>query len=234
METALLSTDGFLFILRWLHFFAGITWIGHLYYFNFTQGPFFNETDAATKSGAIQKLVPRELWWFRWGAMYTIITGLLILAIRGHESGFGIFATSWGVTILTGFALGIVMWFNVWFIIWPAQKIVIQNAIDTAAGKPANPAAATRGARSGVASRFNTLFSIPLLFIMGAASHLPLTITENAQFGLLAGVVIVLIGAMEFVALTRPMPKRVASVKGVIHSGFALSVVMYVILEVLT
>src|SRR3989441_8142267 len=65
---ALLSDAGVELLLRWLHFLAGITWIGLLYYFNFVQGPFFAEADGATKSAATQKLVPRALWWFRWGA----------------------------------------------------------------------------------------------------------------------------------------------------------------------
>src|SRR3954465_10051809 len=106
MEIALFNLEGLMFLLRWLHFFFGITWIGLLYYFNFVQGAFFAETDAATKSGAIQKLVPRALWWFRWGAMFTLITGLLILMSRGHRDGFAIFATSWGVSILTGMTFG--------------------------------------------------------------------------------------------------------------------------------
>ena len=75
------STDIIYFLMRWLHYVFGIIWIGHLYYFNFTQAPFFGETDAATKSNAIQKLVPRALWWFRWGAMFTFITGLIMLSI---------------------------------------------------------------------------------------------------------------------------------------------------------
>ena len=83
MDFALFTTEGIQFVLRWLHFFFGVIWIGHLYYFNFVQGPFFNETDAGTKSNAIQKLVPRALWWFRWGAMGTFLSGLGILAIRG-------------------------------------------------------------------------------------------------------------------------------------------------------
>src|SRR5690349_21833394 len=107
MEIALFSLDGFMFLLRWLHFFFGVIWIGHLYYFNFVQGSFFAETDAATKSNAIQKLVPRALWWFRWGAMYTMFTGILILALRGHRDGHAIFETSWGIAILTGASLGL-------------------------------------------------------------------------------------------------------------------------------
>src|SRR6185503_1869849 len=105
-----------------LHFFFGVTWIGHLYYFNFVQGAFFAETDAATKSNAIQKLVPRALWWFRWGAMWTLVTGLVMLLAKGHQAGgMEIYSTSWGVAILTGGLFGLTMWANVWFVIWPNQ-----------------------------------------------------------------------------------------------------------------
>jgi uncharacterized membrane protein len=65
MELSLFTIDGMLFILRWMHFFAGVIWIGHLYYFNFTQGGFMAETDAGAKSQVLQKLLPRALWWFR-------------------------------------------------------------------------------------------------------------------------------------------------------------------------
>src|SRR4051812_36932736 len=174
MTIALFSVDGLLFVLRWLHFFFGITWIGLLYYFNFVQGPFFAETDASTKSNAIQKLVPRALWWFRWGAMFTMLTGITYLGIKGHQNGHAIYATSWGVSIVTGAVLGLLMWANVWFIIWPNQKIVIASATQAAKGGKAIPEAAAAGARAGVASRTNTLFSIPMLFFMGAASHLPI------------------------------------------------------------
>src|SRR3954451_4397229 len=115
MDIALFSADGILFLFRWLHFFFGVTWIGHLYYFNFVQGAFFAETDATTKSNAIQKLVPRALWWFRWGAMFTMVTGVMYLGMRGHMLGHAVFVTSWGIAILTGAFLGLLMWANVWF-----------------------------------------------------------------------------------------------------------------------
>jgi uncharacterized membrane protein len=233
MDIALFSFDGILFVLRWLHFFFGIVWIGHLYYFNFVQGPFFAETDAATKSGAIQKLVPRALWWFRWGAMGTIITGLTYLAMEGHRSGPAIFATSWGVFILTGMFLGILMWANVWFVIWPAQQVVIASATQVAKGGQPIAEAAARGARAGVASRTNTLFSIPLLFFMGAAKHLPMVVGEGAHFCVLAIMLGVIILALELNALkgkTGPM----TTVKGVIHCGFGLTVVLYAAMEFLT
>ena len=233
MDFAIFSLDGILMLLRWWHFFFGIIWIGLLYYFNFVQGAFFAETDAATKSGAIQKLVPRALWWFRWGAMFTIVTGLLILMARAHMAHtFSIFATGWGVSILTGMTLGLCMWANVWFVIWPNQKVVIQSATQAAGGGAALPNAAAAGARAGVASRTNTLFSIPMLFFMGAASHLPISIREGASFPLLIIVLGVIIGALELNALkgkTGPM----TSIKGVIHCGFALTALLYILIEVI-
>src|SRR5712691_8615679 len=152
---ALMSSDGWLFLLRWIHFLAGITWLGLLYYFNFVQVPFFAETEPAVRSGAQQKLLPRALWWFRWSAMVTFLAGWLIVLHKLGQGGF--FAGSYGWAILLGGILGSVMWANVWFVIWPKNKIVIQNAIDTAAGKPANPAAAPAGARGGLASRTTAL-----------------------------------------------------------------------------
>jgi uncharacterized membrane protein len=232
MDLALFSFDGVLFVLRWLHFFFGVTWIGHLYYFNFVQGAFFAETDASTKSNAIQKLVPRALWWFRWGAMGTLITGLFILMGRGHHDGFGIFATSWGVTILLGFAMGLIMWFNVWFVIWPAQKVLIASTTAAAQGKPADPTAAARAARGGVCSRTNTMLSIPLLFFMGAASHLPLSVREGTNFTLIAIVMLLILAAIELNALKGKMGPM-TTIKGVIHCGFGLTLVLYFLLEAL-
>src|SRR5665213_2573977 len=128
MENPLFTSDGLYQIFRWLHYLAGVTWIGHLYYFNFVQGKFFAGTDAQTKSAAIRLLVPEALWWFRWGAAYTVLFGLLMLWLKGHTAGHEIYATSWGVWILTGSALGVLMAYNVWFVIWPSQKVIIASA----------------------------------------------------------------------------------------------------------
>ena len=151
MDIALLSMDGLQFLLRWGHFLAGITWIGLLYYFNFVQGEWFKETEANVKSAAIQKLVPRALWWFRWAAMLTFLTGLLIILLKGHQGGWGIFTTSWGITILTGATLGTLMFLNVWLIIWPSQKVVIASAVQVAGGGQAIPEAPARAAKAGLA-----------------------------------------------------------------------------------
>jgi uncharacterized membrane protein len=233
MEISLLSLDGMMFLLRWLHLFFGVLWIGLLYYFNFVQGAFFAETDASTKSNAIQKLVPRALWWFRWAAMFTMLSGLFYLSVKGHRDGMAIFTTSWGISILTGAVLGLFMWGNVWFVIWPNQKIVIQSAMQVAQGGQALPQAATAGARAGVASRTNTLFSIPMLFFMGAASHLPVAMHPDANLTVIAMVFGVIIFGIEANALkgkTGPL----TSIRGVITCGFLLAAVLYILLEVLT
>jgi uncharacterized membrane protein len=215
--------DGFLMLLRWLHFLFGITWIGLLYYFNLVQTPFFAETEAPVRSGAIQKLVPRALWWFRWGAMGTVIIGIIYLLIW-WDSRLDLAFTPWTVSIFTGGALGLIMWANVWFVIWPNQKIIIANAIATAGGAAANPAAAPAGRRAGLASRTNTLFSIPMLFFMGAASHLPL-IGEVTSGGLVKwivvdGIIMAIIEINALVGTQGTTKKPLDSVSGVILAGF--------------
>ena len=224
---------GGIILSRWAHFLAGVTWIGLLYYFNLVQTPFFAETDAGVRSGAIQKLVPRALWWFRWGAMFTFLSGWLIILHRMGQGGF--FAGSYGWAILTGGLLGTIMWANVWFVNWPKQQIVIQNAVDTASGKPANPAAAPAGARSGLASRTNVVLSIPMLFFMGAASHLPLPVPRSgAAFWLLALVIMVLVelNALRGVPNTTST-KPLATIKGTLWAGFVLAAIFYLWFEVM-
>jgi uncharacterized membrane protein len=223
MESAVVL-DRVSFVLRYFHTFAGLIWIGILYYFNFVQGAFFNETDAATKSAATQKLVPRALWWFRWAAFWTMLLGILLIGIKGHISGSGVYESSWGINILTGAIMGLIMGCNVWFIIWPNQKVIIQNAVDTAAGKPANPAVPGLAAKAGLASRTNTLFSIPMLFFMGAASHWIYAITETSKvsvYVLIAAIIIIGIELNALFGKTGPM----TTIKGVITSGFILTII---------
>jgi uncharacterized membrane protein len=230
---ALASSEGWLFLLRWIHFLAGITWIGLLYYFNFVQTPFFAETEAPVRSGAIQKLVPRALWWFRWGAMFTFLSGWLIILHRWGQGGF--FGGSYGWAILLGGLLGTLMWANVWFVIWPSQKVVIQNAVDTSAGRPANPAAAGAGARAGLASRTNTVLSVPMLFFMGAASHLTLPVPRNGLAFWIVALVILLVVEVNALKGTpgQGAAKPLATVSGTLWAGFILAVVYYAWFEVM-
>ncbi|MDZ4675979.1 MAG: urate hydroxylase PuuD [Oligoflexia bacterium] len=229
MSFALFTYGGLIFLLRWIHFLAAFTWIGMLYYFNFVQGPYFGEADASSKSNAIQKLLPRALWWFRWGAMFTMISGVLLFGMNGNFD----MHNPQALLISIGMLIALVMWFNVWFVIWPAQKVVIQSATQAASGGQPLPEAAARGARALVASRTNVLFSVPMLFFMGSASHLGVQISATANTGMLMGVLTLIIGALEFNALKGKLGP-LTTVKGVIHCGLALTVVMYLIVEVLT
>jgi uncharacterized membrane protein len=227
--------DAFLLLLRWLHFLFGITWIGLLYYFNLVQTPFFGETDPAVRSGAIQKLVPRALWWFRWGAMGTVIFGLLYLLIW-WAMRLDYAMTPWTVAIFTGGILGLIMWANVWFVIWPNQKIVIGNATAMAGGAPANPAAAPAGRRAALASRTNTLFSIPMLFFMGAASHYNL-FNEATSGGLTAWllltlIIIVVVEANALVGSQGPTKKPLDTISGTITAGTVLWAVLVIVIMV--
>ncbi len=202
------------FIFRWAHVLFGIVWIGMLYYFNFVQTEYFKEAEADAKADAVKKLAPRALWWFRWGAMFTFLTGLVLL----HQIGAG---TSFlGMPVIwVGALAGILMFLNVWLIIWPKQQVVL--GLKEGDG----PACA---AKAGLASRTNTLLSGPMLFGMLGSKHLYIADVSAVGFG--ACILIIL--ALEANALfgkTGPM----TSVKGVIHCSLALTVLLWALLAFL-
>jgi uncharacterized membrane protein len=236
---ALFSGEGWLFLLRWFHFLAGITWIGLLYYFNFVQVPFFAAAEAPVRIGMLAGgLVDRALWWFRWGAMITFLTGWLIILHKIGQFGLaGFFDQPYGWAIFFGGMLGSLMWFNVWFVIWPAQQVVMASAAQVAKGGAALPQAAARGQRGGFASRTNTLLSIPMLFFMGAASHLPIfaQTTQGAKIGALI-LLLVVLAVAEFNAMvgtTGAGKKMLGSLKGTFWGGFVLTAILYFGLELL-
>ncbi len=223
------------FSLRWIHFLSGITWIGILYYFNFIQTPFFgSELGGQAKGVMTRGLVPNALWWFRWGAMFTFLSGLSILLLKLH---LGVPLDSGYMTrILTGSLMGTLMWANVWFVIWPAQRVVIANAEKVAGGGEADPAAAAMGARAGMASRTNTLFSIPMLFFMAAATHLA-ALTGEGGVTIYWIVTLVVVGLVEANALIGPgaaTQKPLTTVSGTIHAGLGLTAVLAILHGVLT
>lgn len=222
------SLSGWEFLLRYMHFLAGVCWIGVLWYFNFIQTPFFGtELGGQAKSAVTRGLVPNALWWFRWGAMFTFLSGWAMVMIKLH-SGVGL-GDPYMTKILTGGLMGTFMWANVWFVIWPAQQVVIANAENVAAGGEANPEAATRAGRAGVASRTNTLFSIPMLFFMGSASHLPSFLTGNndTAYWLVAGALILFAEAQALIGPGTATQKPLTTVSGTIHAGLALTLVLY-------
>jgi uncharacterized membrane protein len=232
MDIALFTEEGIVMILRWIHFFAGVAWIGHLYYFNFVQGAFFAEIEAPVKNVAFSKLVPKALWWFRWGAMGTFLSGVAMLAFAGKDLGSEFMRTSYGIYISIGALMGTIMFLNVWLIIWPKQQILIANANTVIGGGAANPEAPKAAAAALLASRTNVLFSIPLLFFMGACRHLSLNIPEGFSPAAVMGVTTVLILALELNAIKGKLGP-LTTVKGVIHCGLGLLVVLYALVEVI-
>ena len=225
---------------RWAHFLAGITWIGILYYFNFVQVPSFAAFEAGSRTEATAKLVPRALWWFRWGAMLTLLSGISILAFQDQFKG-SYFKTPSGISIATGILLALIMFANVWFVIWPVQKRVIANAENVMAGREADPAAAGFARRGLLASRTNTLFSIPMLFFMAATSHFAPVHTANSS-GKRAGfmiIVVILAGLLEANALgvlagTAPNPinRYLETHRDTIIAGFALAAILIIFFEI--
>jgi uncharacterized membrane protein len=216
------------FTFRWIHFFAGVTWIGLLYYFNFVQTEFFKETDAPTKSSAIAKLVPRALWWFRYGALYTFLSGLALAGFLGGAVNF---------YLVVGMLLGTLMFLNVWLIIWPNQQIVIASTEQVIAGGTAIAEAAGALGKAGLASRTNTLFSLPMLFFMGASAHLtgvgrvPMS-GDGGTSSLAMILTIAIILGLQFNGM-KGKTGPITTVKGVIHCGIAMAAVLLLIIELL-
>ena len=159
------------FLFRWLHVLSGIMWIGLLWYFNFVQIPNMPNIPDDQKPAVSKVIAPAALWWFRWGAMSTIITGLIVGYLNGYLEaamtlGLRGDAAPSHIAIGIGMWLGIIMWFNVWFVIWPNQKkalgiVSVEDNVKIASARTAM-----------LFSRTNTLLSIPMLFSMVAAQNI--------------------------------------------------------------
>ena len=166
------DTNFYAFIFRWLHVLSGIMWIGLLYYFNFVQIPNMPNIPDDQKPAIGKVIAPAALWWFRWGAMATIVTGLILGYLNGyiHDAlalgALNDFEVPKNIAIGIGMWLGIIMWFNVWFVIWPNQK----KALGIVEADADTKAASARTAM--LFSRTNTMLSIPMLFAMVSAQSL--------------------------------------------------------------
>jgi len=215
-----------LFLFRYIHFVAGITWIGMLYYFNLVQTPFFATELGGTARGAMMRgLAPVALWWFRWGAMFTFLSGWLYLLMNWGHGGYSPQALT---LILTGGLLGTLMWFNVWFVIWPAQQVMIASAERVATGGQADPAAAQRAPIAGRASRTNTLLSLPMLFFMASASHGQFLLSGDSNYAPYWAVVLAVILLAEFNIFygSAATQKPLGTVSGTIHAGLGVTVLL--------
>ena len=164
------------FIFRWLHVVLGILWIGLLYYFNFVQIPMMPKIPDDQKPAVSKFIAPEALWYFRWAAMGTIVTGLILAALNGYfldaltlgaVSGF---STPSFTLIGIGMWLGTIMWFNVWFVIWPNQQRALN--IENRFPDLSKDQRAAHGRTAMLFSRTNFMLSIPMLFAMVGAQNL--------------------------------------------------------------
>ena len=157
------------FLFRWLHVLSGVMWIGILWYFNFVQIPSMPTIPAEQRPAITKVIAPAALFWFRWGAMSTIVTGLIVAWLNGYIGDAILIGITSGVAKHTaigiGMWLGTIMWFNVWFIIWPKQQIALGMVEADDAAK------AAAGRTAMLFSRTNTMLSIPMLYAMVSAQN---------------------------------------------------------------
>lgn len=153
-------------VLRWLHVYFGILWIGLLYYLNFVQVPTMPSIPAELKKGITGYIAPKVFFFFRYAALLTVVTGLAVAALAGYAHRAMTFAGLSAQENLIGLGmwLALIMAFNVWFIIWPAQKKILGLIEATDAEK------AAAAPRALIASRTNLLLSLPMLYAMTSAN----------------------------------------------------------------
>jgi len=158
------------FFFRWLHVLSGVMWIGLLWYFNFVQTPTMPKIPTDQRPTVVKFILPAALFWFRWAALSTVVTGLILAWLNGYVVDALALGFIDGVpkdrAIGVGMWLGLIMAYNVWFIIWPNQQKVMGLVEVSAEDRP------KAARKAGLASRFNTMASIPMLFMMVSAQNL--------------------------------------------------------------
>jgi uncharacterized membrane protein len=230
------------------HVIVAIMWMGLLWFFNFVQTPAYAEMQAGSRNDALDKLTWRALWWFRWSAAATVVFGLLIIAIapKGvYGKDFWIH-TAEGPSLAIGILFGLTMFLNVWLIIWPNQQVVIANARTLKAGGEANPNAAAAARASAMASRQNTIFSIPLLaFMVGAAHFYGLAPNFNVVLSGSKTVIYMLIGLVVLIVLELNALGMISgrgnsglnviyeTHRNAMYTGFGLIVAFYILAEII-
>ncbi|MDP6411495.1 MAG: urate hydroxylase PuuD [Arenicellales bacterium] len=199
-------------LFRYAHIVFGVAWIGLLYYFNFVQTEYVKEADDGAKADVMAKLAPRALWWFRWAALFTFLTGLILLWWISSQQRYNL-------GIVLGALMGTIMMLNVWGIIWPNQKIMIGLAEGDKT---------VAGPKAALASRTNTLLSLPMLYFMVASIHGPLAsggawASANTT-ALIIGLAIIVV--IEANVIWGKMLGLIQSVSGVITSSIILTIIM--------
>ncbi len=224
------SKEGFHWLFRWWHVVFGVFWIGLLYYFNFVQVPSFPTMEAPARNGAIDKLVPRALWYFRWSAVATAVTGIAMIGIYAENYKY-----TFGMAVYSGALIGLVMLANVWLVIMPNQTIVIENARGLLAGKDANPATADAGRRALLASRTNAILSIPMLMFMTGTQNFLGTGDQVSPAIIYWIVLFAIVGALEANALgyigglNGPGTKPLGDHKNIAHIGIPVALLLLIV-----
>ena len=199
-------------LFRYAHIVFGVAWIGLLYYFNFVQTEYVKEADDGAKADVMAKLAPRALWWFRWAALFTFLTGLILLWWVSNQQRFNL-----GIAL--GALMGTIMMLNVWGIIWPNQKIMCGLA---------DGDKAIAGPKAALASRTNTLLSLPMLYFMVASVHGFAASggawASTSMTAMIIGLVIIVV--IEANAIWGKMLGLIQSVSGVITSSIILTIIM--------
>ena len=199
-------------LFRYAHIVFGVAWIGLLYYFNFVQTEYVKEADDGAKADVMAKLAPRALWWFRWAALFTFLTGLILLWWVSNQQRFNL-----GIAL--GALMGTIMMLNVWGIIWPNQKVMIGLAEGDKT---------VAGPKAALASRTNTLLSLPMLYFMVASVHGFAASggawASTSMTALIIGLVIIVV--IEANAIWGKMLGLIQSVSGVITSSIILTIIM--------
>ncbi len=239
-------------IFRISHVIVAVMWMGLLWFFNFVQTPAYAELEPAVRNSAFDKITWRALWWFRWAAAATVTFGVLILAIGGsdvYDSDWWIHSSA-GPTLLLGIVMGIVMFLNVWLVIWPQNQVVIGNSRTLLAGGEANPNAAASARAGAMASRQNTIFSLPVLFFMvgSAHGHGFFTLGDSFAVGSLSAgkawiyiiIGLIVIAVLEANALGYISGRGNTGLnviyethKNAMYTGFGIIVVMYILAEII-
>ena len=243
-------------LLRALHVWAGVTWIGLLYYFNVVQVPSFAAygEEGKARNISIDKLARRALWWFRWASVVTLGFGLLIVGVpneagvsymKDFMSGNGENILPKNAAIFVGMVLGILMAANVWMVIWKNQKVVLANAANVLGGGEADAGAPAAGRRALLASRQNFIFSFSMLWFMVGAAHLydksAFDVVESSRAWTFVIICVVISAILEInclgklggTAATNKLLWPYESHKNALITGGVLFVVLYVLSEIL-
>jgi uncharacterized membrane protein len=242
----LLDRAGLAFTSRWLHIVVGITWIGLLYYFNLVQVPAFAEMSASSRTEAIEVLVKRAVWWFRWAAVATVRTGLLIMGFTKDYFADNFGQRANGISISTGVLIALIMFVNVWGIIWRNQKVVIASAAQVRAGGEPLPEAAVAGRRAGMASRQNVFFSFAMIWFMTFTTHYAgfYDTSSGGARGAYWAITVIILAVLELNALgiiggglkpakESPFNWPYETVRNVLISGFVLWAIFWLMWEIL-